>query len=134
MASSQENSAAQELPKGTKIDLLYCHVLPNAPTFKLATLKVTYEPGAFTERHRHGNAFVSASVLSGRVQSQINDGPVEEFGQGDSWSENPGDIHSVSRNASQTEVACFIATFVCPVDQEQFVIFDCPACEIVQKA
>ncbi|KAG2171892.1 hypothetical protein INT44_006121 [Umbelopsis vinacea] len=134
MSSSQEKSTAQELPNGTKIDLLYCHVLPNAPTFKLATLKITYEPGAFTEKHRHGNAFVSASVLSGRVQSQINDGPVEEFGEGDSWSENPGDIHTISRNASQTEGAVFIATFVCPVDQEQFVIFDCPACKVVQGA
>ncbi|GMK54943.1 hypothetical protein CspeluHIS016_0115290 [Cutaneotrichosporon spelunceum] len=117
---------------GTTTEALFAHTLPNAPTLKTVCLKVTYDPGAFTSRHRHGNAFVTAVVLSGSLESAVNDEEPKTFNAGDSWTENPGDIHSVSRNASQTQPAEFIATFIAPVDQEEFVIFDCLACKIAK--
>ncbi|KAL1405681.1 hypothetical protein Q8F55_009320 [Vanrija albida] len=107
---------------GTTTEALFSHPLPNAPGLKTVAIKVTYEPGAFTPRHRHGNAFVTAVLLSGRVESGLNDGETKTYGPGESWSENPGDIHSVSRNASDTEPASFIATFIAPIDQDEFVM------------
>lgn len=89
---------------------------------KLVAVKVMYEPGGWTERHRHGNAFVTAVLLEGSVESGLNDEAPKTYSAGESWTENPGDIHSISRNASKTEPASFIASFVCPVDQEEYVM------------
>ncbi|TXT05094.1 hypothetical protein VHUM_03914 [Vanrija humicola] len=119
---------------GTTIEALFSYPLPNAPTLKTVCLKVSYDGGAFTPRHRHGNAFVTAVVLSGSVESAVNDEEPKTYGAGESWTENPGDIHSHSRNASETEPAVFIATFIAPIDQEEFVIFDCPACKVASEA
>ena len=52
--------------EGTTIDLLYAaKPISNVPGKSLTTLKITYEPGASTPPHRHGEAFVTAVVLSG---------------------------------------------------------------------
>ncbi len=107
---------------GTTIEALYAHPLPNAPSLKTVAIKVTYEPGGSTPKHRHGNAFVTAVILKGSVQSAVNDEAPKTYSVGESWSENPGDIHTVSRNASKTEPAEFIATFICPIEQEEFVM------------
>ncbi|CAK9785791.1 RmlC-like cupin [Cutaneotrichosporon oleaginosum] len=127
-------SAPTSLPNGATLQALYAHPLPNAPGLKIVAVKVTYEPGGYTVKHRHGAAFVAAVVLEGRVESGVNDAPPKTYGAGESWSENPGDWHTVSRNASATEPAEFVATFVCPVDQTEYVIFDCPACEVARDA
>ncbi len=111
-----------KLPNGGALQALYAHVIPNAPGMKLVGVKVDYEPGGFTVRHRHGNAFVSTVVLSGSVTSGLNDEDPKTYGEADGWTENPGDIHSVSRNASDTESASFIAHFVCPIEQEEYVM------------
>ena len=111
-----------QLPGGASIQVLYHYPLPNAPTLKIVALKVSYEPGGFTEKHRHGNAFVTATILEGSVESKVNDGPTKVYGVGEAWSENPGDMHIISRNPSKDQSASFIATFVCPLEQEEYVV------------
>jgi len=51
-------------------------------------------------------------VLKGAIRSQVNDGPVKVYRAGESFSENPGDRHGVSANASATEPARLLAVFV----------------------
>jgi len=42
----------------------------------------------------------------------VNDSETRVYRAGESWSEPPGALHSVSRNASQTEPARLLAVFV----------------------
>ena len=42
----------------------------------------------------------------------MNDGETRIYRAGESWSETPGAIHSISRNASKTEPAKLLAVFV----------------------
>jgi quercetin dioxygenase-like cupin family protein len=59
---------------------------------------------AFRNAHTHpDSAFIYATVLEGSILSQVNDGPVEEFKAGQSFSEYPGDRHGVSKNGSKTQ-------------------------------
>jgi quercetin dioxygenase-like cupin family protein len=74
---------------------------------------VDYAAGGSLPAHTHPkSAFIYATMLEGAIQSQINDGPVETSRAGESVSENPGDHHGVSRNASKTEKVHLQAVFV----------------------
>lgn len=89
------------------------HVLPNASGKSLIVVEVDYPPGAASPPHRHaGSAFIYAYVLSGEIESKVNDGATQNYKRGESWFEAPGAVHSVSRNASNTEPAKLLAVFV----------------------
>jgi quercetin dioxygenase-like cupin family protein len=63
--------------------------------------------------HTHAkSAFIYAYVISGAIESKVNDGETRIYRAGESWSEQPGAIHSISRNASNTEPAKLLAVFV----------------------
>jgi quercetin dioxygenase-like cupin family protein len=51
-------------------------------------------------------------VISGAIESKVNDGGTHIYRAGESWSEPPGATHSISRNASRTEAAKLLAVFV----------------------
>lgn len=89
------------------------HAIPNIPGKSLVAVEVEYAPGAASPSHVHANsAFIYAYVVSGSIESQVNDGPKQVFKAGESWFENPGSRHPVSRNASKTEPAKLLAVFV----------------------
>jgi len=74
---------------------------------------VDYAPGAASPSHLHAkSAFIYAHVLSGAIESQVNDGPTQILHAGESFHELPGARHTVSRNASKTEPAKLLAVFV----------------------
>jgi quercetin dioxygenase-like cupin family protein len=58
-------------------------------------------------------------VLEGAIRSQVNDGPVRTYKAGESFSELPGDRHSVSANASDTESAKLLAVFVVDTNETE---------------
>jgi quercetin dioxygenase-like cupin family protein len=96
-----------------KVTLVYDHVLPNAPGKSIRGVLVEYAPGGTSPAHVHPkSAFIYATVLAGAIRSQVNDGPVTTYRAGESFSEFPGDRHSVSENASSTEPARLLAVFV----------------------
>ena len=96
-----------------KVALVYDHVLPNAPGKSIRGVLVEYAPGGTSPAHVHPkSAFIYATVLAGAIRSQVNDGPVKTYRAGESFSEFPGDRHSVSENASTTEPARLLAVFV----------------------
>jgi quercetin dioxygenase-like cupin family protein len=87
--------------------------IPNIPGKSLIALEVDYAPGAASRSHTHAtSAFIYAYVISGAIESKVNDGDTRIYRAGESWSEAPGATHSVSRNASQTEPAKLLAVFV----------------------
>src|SRR5690242_7135691 len=87
--------------------------IPNIPGKLLIALEVDYVPGAASPAHIHAkSAFIYAYVISGAIESKVNDGETRIYRAGDSWSEAPGATHSISRNASKTEPAKLLAIFV----------------------
>jgi len=101
-----------------KVTLVYDHVLPNVPGKSIKGVLVEYAPGGTSPAHVHPkSAFIYATVLEGAIRSQVNDGPVTVYHAGESFSENPGDRHGVSENASTTEPARLLAVFVVDTDE-----------------
>jgi uncharacterized protein YbjT (DUF2867 family)/quercetin dioxygenase-like cupin family protein len=87
--------------------------IPNIPGKSLIALEVDYAPGAASPSHTHAkSAFIYAYVISGAIESKVNDGETRIYRAGESWSEAPGATHSISRNASKTEPAKLLAVFV----------------------
>ncbi|MBV6885455.1 cupin domain-containing protein [Xanthomonas euvesicatoria] len=93
--------------------------IPNLPGKSLVAVEVLYPPGGSSAPHIHANsAFIYAYVVSGTIESKVNDGDVRVFHAGQSWSEPPGASHPVSRNASKVEPAKLLAVFVVDTDDK----------------
>lgn len=106
--------------KDAKIALVYQHQLPNVPGKSIKGVLVEYGPGGYSPAHMHPrSAFIYATVLEGSIRSQVNDGPVTTYSAGQSFSELPGDRHSISANASQTKPAKLLAVFVVDTSETQ---------------
>lgn len=87
--------------------------IPNVPGKSLIAVEVNYAPDAASVPHTHAkSAFIYAYVISGAIESKVNDGGTRIYRAGESWSEPPGAMHSISRNASKTEPAKLLAVFV----------------------
>lgn len=85
----------------------------NIPGKSLVAVVVDYAPGGASPSHTHAkSAFIFAYVLSGEIESQVNDGPKRVYRAGESFYETPGSSHRVSRNASSTQPAKLLAVFV----------------------
>ena len=74
-------------------------------------LTVEYPPGASSPKHRH-NAHTFVYVLEGTLMMQVEGGELVTLKPGDTFYETPDDIHTVSKNASQTEPAKALVFFV----------------------
>jgi quercetin dioxygenase-like cupin family protein len=72
---------------------------------------VEYPPGASSLEHRH-NAHTFVYVLEGSVVMQVKGGKGVTLGPGQTFYESPEDIHTVSKNASNTKPAKFLVFFV----------------------
>ena len=102
-----------------KVTLVYEHALPNVPGKSIKGVLVEYGPGGSSPAHTHPkSAFIYATVLEGAIQSSVNNGPVVTYRTGQSFSEMPGDLHSVSANASKTQSAKLLAVFVVDTDEK----------------
>jgi quercetin dioxygenase-like cupin family protein len=111
-------SAAQD--SGQKVTPQFAQAIPNIPGKSLIAVVVDYAPGGASPSHTHAkSAFIFAYVLSGEIESQVNDGPKKVFRAGESFYETPGSLHAVSRNASTTEPAKLLAVFVVDSDDKE---------------
>ena len=94
--------------------------IPNLPGKSLVAVEVDYPPGSASLPHKHAkSAFIYAYVLSGSIESKVNDGETRVYHAGESWSESPGAIHRISRNASKTQPAKLLAIFVVDTDDKE---------------
>jgi quercetin dioxygenase-like cupin family protein len=113
-------SSAIAADNNAKVTLVYEHALPNVPGKSIKGVLVEYGPGGSSPAHTHSkSAFIYATVLEGAIRSSVNDGPVVTYQKGQSFSEMPGDRHSVSENASKTEPAKLLAVFVVDTSEKQ---------------
>ncbi|MBV8144512.1 MAG: cupin domain-containing protein [Gammaproteobacteria bacterium] len=72
---------------------------------------VDYPPGGKSPPHRH-HAQVLVYVLEGSVRMQVQGSPAKTLGPGETFYENPDDVHVLSENASQTKPAKLLVVMV----------------------
>lgn len=102
--------------KATEVDNLLSQsleVLAEHPEAIMQT--VTYQPGESSDSHRH-NAHVFVYILEGTVRMQVSGGEVQTLEAGDTFYENPDDIHTLSENASTTDTATFLVLLIKETD------------------
>ena len=98
---------------GDKVTPNFAQAIPNIPGKSLIAVIVDYPPGGASTPHTHAkSSFIYVYVISGSIESKVNNGETRIYRAGESWSEPPGAIHSISRNASKTEPAKLLAVFV----------------------
>jgi len=85
--------------------------LPDIEGREAVVLEVVYPPGVASASHRH-NAHTFVYVLEGTVEMQVAGGELLKLVAGQTFYETPNDIHSVSRNASDTEPAKILVFFI----------------------
>jgi quercetin dioxygenase-like cupin family protein len=118
-------SAADVSNDKSKVTLVFDHPLPNVPGKSMKAVLVEYQPGGSSPAHTHpASAFIYATVLEGAIRSKVNDGPEKIYHAGESFSENPGDHHGVSANASDSEPARLLAVFVVDTNEQNLTTPD----------
>jgi quercetin dioxygenase-like cupin family protein len=111
-ASAHDGQAETVTPK-------FNQAIPNIPGKSLIAAEVDYAPGAASPSHTHAkSAFIYAYVVSGEIESKVNDGETHIYKAGESWSEPPNASHQISRNASKTKPAKLLAVFVVDTDDK----------------
>ena len=113
LAQGQTPAAAAPPPTVTPI---LNQLLPEYPGKEAALLTVDYPPGGSSPLHHH-DAYAFVYVLEGAVEMAVQGGEQVTLTPGQSWREKPGDVHTVSRNASPTKPAKFVVFFLKDVDK-----------------
>lgn len=92
-------------------DTLISMQLPPMDSSETIMLTVSYAPGEFSAPHRH-DAHTFVYVLEGEIEMQVEGGELKRLRPGDTFYENPTDVHAVSRNVSDTAPAKFLVFFI----------------------
>lgn len=85
--------------------------LPDVPGKEGMIETVDFAPGEASKAHRH-NADVFAYVLEGSIITQLKGGSPQTVSAGEVFYESPTDIHTVTRNASDTQPAKLLVFYV----------------------
>jgi quercetin dioxygenase-like cupin family protein len=94
-----------------KATTLMTRDLPDFPGKEGMVEVVDFAPGEASQVHRH-NADLFVYVLEGSVVTQVKGGKAQTVHTGGVFYESPTDIHSVSRNASETQPAKLLVFYV----------------------
>jgi quercetin dioxygenase-like cupin family protein len=104
------SAQAPQAPEPT-VKQLMTKQLADIPGKEVMILEVDYAPGGADRAHRH-NADGFVYVLEGSVVEQVKGGKPVTLTAGQTFYENPSDIHVVGRNASSTQPAKLLAVLV----------------------
>ena len=107
----QAASSAATPAQGTRPqNLVFEHDLPNVTLdgWQVTVSTITLPPGSVGTAHRHPG-FVLVYVLEGEVVTKVSDQQQATYSAGQMFYEQPGSTHEVSRNASATKPAKFLA-------------------------
>ena len=98
-------------PQEAKVTPLFSKDLADFPGKEGVMITVEYPPGSSDPIHRH-NAHAFVYVLEGAIVMQLNGGKEVTLTPGQTFYEGPDDVHTVGRNASQTNPAKFVVFLV----------------------
>jgi quercetin dioxygenase-like cupin family protein len=104
-------AAAQPPAPAVKVTPLVTKPLAGVAGKEGMLLTVEYPPGVASASHRH-NANTFVYVLEGSVVMQVAGGPEVTLTAGETFSESPSDIPTVSRTASDSRPAKILVMFV----------------------
>jgi quercetin dioxygenase-like cupin family protein len=99
------------LGQEAKVTDLMSKDLTNLPGKEGLMMIVDYPPGSVDPVHRH-NAHAFVYVLEGSIVMQVRGGKEVTLTPGQTFYEDPDDVHVVGRNASKTEPAKFVLVMV----------------------
>lgn len=85
--------------------------VPEIPGKEIEMITVEYPPGSVDPVHRH-DAHAVVYVLEGSIVMQVKGGKEVTLKPGETFYEGPNDVHTVGRNASQTEPAKFVVVLL----------------------
>jgi quercetin dioxygenase-like cupin family protein len=88
--------------RGASAQSMMSRPLPDLEGRLLTLGQLVYAPGQSSEPHRHP-AHIVAYVVSGQIESSLDDQPPVVYGPGDYWYESPMQLHRTFRNPSATE-------------------------------
>ncbi|MBW9116064.1 cupin domain-containing protein [Rhizobium cauense] len=112
-------ASAADRPAG-KVTVVFDRPLPNVPGKSMRGVLVEYGPGGGSPAHTHPkSAFIYATVLEGAIRSSVNGAPERVYKVGENFYEEPGSLHEVSANASDTEPARLLAVFVLDTGEQE---------------
>jgi len=91
------------------------HDLPDVEVkdWSITAVEVSYAPGESSPAHRHPGITI-VYVLEGEIRAKVGDGPETTYTVGQMFLETPNQLHGVSRNASNTKPAKFLAMLLAP--------------------
>ena len=100
-------TGAAQAPVNTAV---FNHELPNLTMddWQVSVSEITYPPGYSGAAHKHPG-FVLVYVLQGQLVAKVSGTAEATFAAGQMFYEQPGSTHEVSRNASATQPAKFLA-------------------------
>lgn len=110
LALLQHAAQAQTAPAQSNQTPVFQQDLPNLTMddWQVTVTEIHEAPGQVGRPHRHPG-FVLVYVLEGAVVAKISGGEEKTYTAGQMFYEHPGATHEVSRNASKTKPARFLA-------------------------
>ena len=93
----------------SKVTALMKQAIAEFPGHEVMMITLDIPPGGASPAHRHPGHHTFGYVLEGAYKIKIDDGPEMVLHKGETFYEAPGQLHAVSRNASDTEPAKVLA-------------------------
>jgi quercetin dioxygenase-like cupin family protein len=103
--------SAQQMPP-TKVTELMKQVLPDIPGREVVVITLDIPPSGGSVAHRHPGHHIFGYVLEGSYRIKVDNGPERVVNKGETFYEAPGQLHAVSRNASDGVPAKVLAVIV----------------------
>lgn len=102
---------ADEITKKVERSVLLKESISHLENQELTVVTVELAPNVQVPAHQH-EGFLYVYVLEGTLQSQLGDGDVITYQQGQSWIEPPSVVHSLTRNPSAEYTAKILVVFI----------------------
>ena len=102
---------AQQMPP-SKVTELMKQVLPDIPGREVIVITLDIPPGGGSAAHRHPGHHIFGYVVEGSYRIKVDNGPERVVNKGETFYEAPGQLHAVSRNASDSVPAKVLAVIV----------------------
>jgi quercetin dioxygenase-like cupin family protein len=96
--------AQQQMP-ATKVTSLMRQAIAEFPGHEVTMITLDIPPGVGSPPHRHPGHHTFGYVLEGAYKIKLDNGPETVLTKGQTFYEPPGQLHTVSRNASDVEPA-----------------------------
>ncbi len=96
---------AQQPTPATKVTALMKKAISECPGHEVTMITLDIPPGGGSPPHRHPGHHIFGYVLEGTYKIKLDNGPEKTLAQGEAFYEAPGQLHAVSRNASETAPA-----------------------------